>query len=415
MRWKECSARLLWALAAVAVVLASANRVGATPKEKVIHSFSNDGKDGILPYAGLTLDPAGSLYGATVAGGLNDQGSVFRLTPTSRRWTEDVLHSFSYRTDGEGPYAGVTLDRSGNLYGTATGGGTYDNGTVFELTPAPEGWTLNVLHSFDVYHAQPFAPVVLDKGGNVYGTTQSNTIYKLVRSSGEDWTETTIYGFTGKNDGLDPEAGLTWDRAGNLYGTTRWGGGYYQHCTAGCGTVFKLSPTSGGHWKEQLLHRFNWIPGGNNEGLAPYAGVILDSTGNLYGTTAGGGDNKCEAGCGTVFKLTPLSNGRWKETILHTFHFDQDGYAPFGGLVMDKAGNLYGTTTWGGINNAGSVFKLTPGSNGKWNYSVLHRFSGPDGAQSYAGLIFDKTGKHLYGTTAYGGAGGYGVVFEITP
>ncbi len=290
-------------------------------------------------------------------------------------------------------------------------------GTVFELTPGSGGWTLNVLHSFgngnDGY--SPFAGVVLDKAGNLYGTTQENTVYKASPSSGGGWTESVIYDFTAKGDGSTPEAGLIWDQAGSLYGTTVYGGVVTQGCEAGCGTVFKLTPASGGGWKERVLHRFNWVPGGR-DGQASYAGLVFDSSGNLYGTTAGGGtDNTCGGGCGTVFKLSPRSNGLWKETTLHSFHLDQNGYAPFAGLVLDKSGSLYGTTAWGGLNNAGTVFKLAPGSNGKWKYTVLHRFTGPDGAQSTAGLIFDKAGKHLYGTTTVGGKHGGGVVFEIIP
>jgi uncharacterized repeat protein (TIGR03803 family) len=408
----------------LAIILAVVANLWAAPKYKVLHAFSG-GNDGMLPFAGVTLGPAGNLYGTTEWGGDNGSGmgTVFKLTNgASGIWKEAVLYSFTGGSDGDSLYSGLILGPAGSLYGTTSGGAL--GGTAFELAPSSDGWTVSYLYKFGNGQdgASPFAGLVLDGAGNLYGTTQNGgppggggTVFKLAPSSGGVWTETIIDGFTAKDDGLNPEAGLTWDAAGNLYGTTRFGGGYYQHCSAGCGTVFKLSPNSDGKWKEHMLHRFNWIPGGNNDGLAPYAGVIFDSAGNLYGTTAGGGDNKCEAGCGTVFKLTPLANGRWKETILHTFHFDQDGHAPFGGLVMDKAGNLYGTTTWGGVNGAGTVFKLAPGSNGKWNYSVLHRFTGPDGAQSYASLIFDKSGKHLYGTTAYGGTYGYGVVFEITP
>jgi uncharacterized repeat protein (TIGR03803 family) len=256
--------------------------------------------------------------------------------------------------------------------------------------------------------------VNLDKVGNLYGTTQSEIAYELTPSSG-GWTERVIHNFAKGGDGLDPEAGLIWDAAGNLYGTTRWGGGYFKNCTAGCGTVFKLTPTSGGGWKEHELHRFNWVPGGP-DGYGPYAPVVFDGAGNLYGTTAAGGSsNGCQAGCGTVFKLTLSSSGRWKETILYSFGPGKDGSAPFAGVVLDKSDNLYGTTQRGGVNNSGVVFKLARGLKGKWNYSVLHRFTGPDGAQSNAGLIFDKAGKHLYGTTSLGGEHGRGVVFEITP
>jgi len=163
-----------------------------------------------------------------------------------------------------------------------------------------------------------------------------------------------------------------------------------------------------------VLYRFKWVAGGN-DGYAPYAPVVFDQTGNLYGTTAAGGsDNRCFDGCDTVFKLAPLGNGRWKHTTLCSFHLGQNGNAPFAGLVLDKAGNLYGTTQRGGNSDQGVVFKLSPGSNGKWAYGVLHRFTGYDGAQPNAGLIFDKAGKHLYGTASLGGAHSGGVVFEIT-
>jgi uncharacterized repeat protein (TIGR03803 family) len=297
------------------------------------------------------------------------------LIPGANSWTFSVIHDFDYTihggSDGASPFAGLVLDEAGELYGTTQDGGIYDGGVVFKLRSRPGGASSeSILHDFG-------------------------------RSTGYD--------------GGSPEAGLIWDGAGNLYGTTRWGGGYYKNCTAGCGTVFKLVATSRGGWKEQLLHRFNWAPGGP-DGYGPYAPVVFDAAGNLYGTTAAGGSsNRCQGGCGTVFKLTPSSSGRWKETILRSFGPGQGGSAPFAGVVLDKAGNLYGTTQRGGINNAGVVFKLTPGSNGKWTYTVVHRFTGPDGAQSNANLIFDKAGKHLYGTTSLGGAHNGGVVFEITP
>jgi uncharacterized repeat protein (TIGR03803 family) len=396
----------------------------AATKYKVVHTFIGNSADGCLPYASLIADAVGSLYGTTVSCGAHSYGTAFELKPGTK-WSEVVLHDFgSDQKDGRGPWAGLVFGAAGKLYGTTNDGGL--NGTVFELTPSSGGWTESVLHSFNYLHgdgSDPFAGLALDNEGNLYGTTQNGgdygggVVFKLALHPGGNWSESILHNFgrsTG-HDGSGPEAGLTWDAAGNLYSTTSFGGGDFQHCTAGCGVVFEMSPTSGGGWKEHVLHRFNWVPGGP-DGYAPYSSVVFDNAGNLYGTTAAGGSSSgCFNGCGTIFKLTPLSNGRWKHTTLHSFHLDRDGYAPFGGLVMDKAGNLYGTTTWDGINNAGTVFKLARGSNGKWNYSVLHRFSGPDGAQSYAGLIFDKSGKHLYGTTAYGGAGGYGVVFEITP
>jgi uncharacterized repeat protein (TIGR03803 family) len=427
MRKKNLTYRLPKVLIILTMILTCVADGRASAKYWVLHNLAGGSADGCFSYAGLVFDAVGDLYGTTISCGAYDYGTAFKLEVRTN-WAEVILHSFdSDRNDGRDPWAGLIFDPVGSLYGTTGAGGLI--GTIFELMPSSGGgWTESVLHSFDYLKgdgAQPFAGLVFDKAGDLYGTTRDGgppgggggTVFELSPSSGSggDWTETIIYGFTAKNDGSEPQAGLTWDGSGNLYSTTTFGGGYYQHCSPGCGTVFKLIPTSGGGWKEHILHRFNWAPGGP-DGYAPYASVIFDNAGNLYGTTAAGGSSSgCFNGCGTVFKLTPLSNGRWKETILHSFHFDQDGYAPFAGLIMDKAGNFYGTTTWGGINNAGTVFKLARGSNGRWNYTVLHRFTGPDGAQSSAGLIFDKAGKHLYGTTTLGGKYNAGVVFEITP
>src|SRR5262249_40063898 len=150
------------------------------------------------------------------------------------------------------------------------------------------------------------------------------------------------------------------------------------------------------NWKEHALHRFHWQKG-DREGYMLYGGVVFDQAGNLYGATTGGGiDYLCQGGCGTVFRLSPQPDGHWKETILHTFHMDANGYAPFAGPIVDAAGNLYGTTAWGGGNNGGTVYKLAPQPNGTWKFSVLHRFTGPDGYQSQAALVMDKKGN-LYG------------------
>jgi len=414
MQWNRLRNAVQWALA-VLVIFVFVRSAWASPKERVLHSF-DCATDGCGSYAALTLDAKGNLYGTTL-------DSVFKMTHGQSGWTLKVLHLFNVLSEGESLNANVAFDPAGNLYSTAQNGGTYDFGTVFELIPGSAGWTLNVLHSFNLYGGDggdPFAGVVLDKAGNLYGTTQDETAYELTPSSGGAWAETIIDDFKGKGDGSQPEAGLVWDAVGNLYGTTRFGGLITQGCSGGCGTIFELSPTSGGGWKERVLHRFNWVPG-SHEGQAPYAGLVFDGSGDLYGTTAGGGsDNTCGGGCGTVFKLTPLARGRWKETILHNFNSGKNGNAPFAGLVLDKAGNLYGTTQRGGIGSScqggcGVVFKLAHAPKGKWVYSVVHRFTGPDGAVPNAGLIFDKPGKHLYGTTTFGGTNGVGTVFEITP
>ena len=225
-----------------------------------------------------------------------------------------------------------------------------------------------------------------------------------------------LHSFNGK-DGNDPASGLIFDSSGNLYGTTMAGGNVNYCYGNGCGTVFKLVPGADGKWTHTVLHSFR-----GRDGDLPSSTLVLDTAGNLYGTTEEGGDlnsNTCLGyGCGIVFMLTPRTNGSWSEQVLHRFHGWTDGFYPTAGLIFDAAGNLYGTTWYGG-----NVFKLVPGTNGKWTETVLHAFNGNDGSFPFAGLAFDASGN-LYGTTEYGGklnncqseyGNGCGVVFEITP
>jgi uncharacterized repeat protein (TIGR03803 family) len=265
----------------------------------VLHSFDPNGKDGLIPEAGVIFDAQGNLYGTTAAGALLGWGTVFELTPKEDgHWSERVLYWFRGGYDGRQPHSGLIFDGAGNLYGTTSGGGAFREGTVFKLTPNQGGaWTESVLHSFD----------------------------------GED--------------GDDPEAGLIFDAAGNLYGTTAYGGAYFW------GTAFTLAPTAKDGWKESVLYAFNF-----NDGRNPVASLILDAAGNLYGTTADGGRN----GFGTVFKLTPTSRGRWSKLVLHSFR-NHPGALPFGSLIFDAKGNLYGTTEGDPYYHTfGSVFEITP-------------------------------------------------------
>jgi uncharacterized repeat protein (TIGR03803 family) len=244
------------------------------------------------------------LYGTTVdGGGVTSYGTVFELTPSAGGvWTETVLHTFAYSgTDGYTPLAGLVFDASGNLYGTTVNGGAYKYGTVFELTPtAGGGWTETVLHSFNNKGTDgywPYASLILDASGNLYGTTLNGgtsnvgTVFELTPTAGGGWTETVLHNFRGK-DGYNPNSSLIFDAAGNLYGTTVKGGHY------GYGTVFELTPTAGGIWAETLLHSFN---NNGTDGYWPYAGLIFDAVGNLYGTSYLGGAH----GFGTVFEITP--------------------------------------------------------------------------------------------------------------
>jgi uncharacterized repeat protein (TIGR03803 family) len=257
----------------------------------------------------------------------------------------------------------------------------------------------------------PGAGLIFDSVGNVYGTTLyggtsvGGTVFKLTRNSDGNWTESVLHSFFG-TDGFALECRLIFDGAGNLYGTTDMGGAY------GYGTVFKLTPNSDGSWTESVLYSFKGAP----DGQEPTAGLVFDAAGNLYGTTEFGGSKNCPSApypCGTVFELTPNSDGSWTEHVLHRFT-GNDGNYPVAGVTFDAAGNLYGTASSGGADNFGVVFKLTPTSGGGWSYRVLHTFANKPGFEPYGGLSFDATGN-LYGTTTGDGSTTYGSVFEITP
>ncbi len=280
--------------------------------ESVLHSCASNTNDGYYPYASLVIDAAGNLYGTTEQGGAHGYGTVFRLEPGANgKWTRTVLHALhGGAPDGAGPRASVIFDAAGDLYTTGSYGSTYDGGNAFELVPGPKGtWADKVLHIF--------------------------------------------------NNGDSPWGNLIFDAVGNLYGTTTDGGG--TGCGGdGCGTVFELTPDAHGKWTETVLHSFN-----GEDGEFPVAGLIFDSAGNLYGTTYYGGAGGCNLfgtlGCGTVFELTPDAHGKWTETILHSFSDKGgDGNYPFAGLTLDSTGNLYGTTSEGGKSGAGTLFEITP-------------------------------------------------------
>ncbi len=353
---------------------------------------------------------------------------------------EKVLHSFGSGADGAYPDANLILDSDGNLYGTTSGGGIHscggfpDNcGTVFELSPKEGGgWTEKVLYSFggspDGY--LPIAGLVLDAAGNLYGTTyyggvhgcndvanNCGTVFELSPRQGGGWTEKVLHSFGKGTDGYWPYGGLILDAAGNLYGTTVVGGvdTTCEVIFSGCGTVFELSPDGSGGWSEKLLHSF----GKGTDGTQPQAGLIFDAAGNLYGTTTAGGIHPCSDGfgCGTVFELAPDGRGDWTEQVLHSFNDNgSDGYDSYAGLIIDAAGNLYGTTVDGGIHDYGAMFEVSPAGGGHWTEKVLHsfNFNGTDPAYPAAGLIFDAHGN-LYGTSYAGGAYITGTVFEFAP
>jgi len=366
----------------------------------------------------VIFDAAGNLYGTTELGGVYEGGTVFQLIPAvGGGWTEKVLHNFTNSNkSGSHPWATLILDAAGNLYGTtaAGGGGTncaFGCGTVFELLPGAGGaWTIKFLHNFNFKLADgsfPSARLIFDAAGNLYGTTFNGgfygygTVFELTPKADGSWTEKILHSFGNSVDGQNPAAGLTFDAAGNLYGTTSSGG------TLGLGTVFELTPKAGGGWTSRILHNFGTS---RTDGQIPYAGLIFDSAGNLYSTTVGGG----AYGAGTVFNLSPKAGGGWAETLVHSFRNLADGAGPYAGVVFDASGNLYGATSRGGTNLKGTVFKLTPTAGSGWTETLLYSFFGEsDGGDPLHDLTFDAVGN-LYGTTRVGGLGG-GTVFEIAP
>jgi uncharacterized repeat protein (TIGR03803 family) len=374
-------------------------------------------------------------------------------TPRAQAQTFSVIHNFTGGSDGGNPLAGFAIDAAGNFYGTTSAGGASGEGTVFKVTAKGKE---TVLYTFTggADGANPEAGLFVNAtNGNLYGTTNAGGAYGAgtvfgVTAKGK---ETILYSFTGKTDGANPQAALVMDAKGNLYGTTFAGGIY------GNGTVFKLGK-KGGKWTEQALFSFSQ----DATGKLPLAGVTLDADGNLYGTTSAGGTYTN----GNIFELKRSKSG-WTEIILHNFENASDGAVPYGGLIFDQSGNLYGAATEGGTGGGGTIFELTPSndswtftvlyslpgwgvsgtyrnllldasgniyatthcdgdynagtiyeltqSGGTWTYTSLYVFTGgSDGQFSYSNLVFDKLGN-LYGTTKQGGADGNGVIFKVKP
>jgi uncharacterized repeat protein (TIGR03803 family) len=325
---------------------------------KVIYNFTG-GQDGADP-VGLTIDNAGNVYGAANYGGLlggkceSGCGTVLKLKQVNSAWLLTPLYAFQGGSDGLFPLAAVALDQNSSLYGTTTRGGLAGTGTVFNLKP----------------------PSI------------------ACRTALCSWNETLLYQFTDGSDGGFPDSVLVFDQNGNIFSTAPFGGGPQN-----AGVVYELSP-SGGEWTESVLYAF----AGRNDGFEP-RGVIRDQAGSLYGVNYSGGAN----GDGLAYQLVPTGNG-WTRNILHKFQFS-DGGLPMGGLISDKSGNLYGTTTSYGPGRNGTVFMLSP-SGGTWTLTVLHSFSGR--ANPSASLTVDAAGN-LYGTSQSDGSLGCGTVFKLTP
>ncbi|MGC2111319.1 MAG: choice-of-anchor tandem repeat GloVer-containing protein [Candidatus Korobacteraceae bacterium] len=406
----------------------------------VIYNFTGGG-DGATPQ-GLTLDKGGNFYGTAGGGGLG-AGTVYKLSHSGSGWVLNTLYRFTGANDGYGPSSRVTIGPDGSLYGVTWLGGSDDAGVVFNLKPGPAAcpnamctWKETVLHAFSGFDldsrgggscslqqplkvsaqrslnspadgTEPSGDLVFDSAGNLYGTAPwggsgpgncgcgfpCGILYQLT-PSGSGWQENILYNFQGSADGGNPNSGVILDSDGNLVGTTSATGG-------GGGSVFR--------WTQQgfnVLHDFGYRDGNGSRAVG---GLTYDQAGNLYGTTAAGGIGCGGCGCGTAFAM-PNSGGF---QVLN--RFTGSGYwptlpGPQSSLVMDRAGNLYGTTLGDGAYGLGSVFELVGG----WNYIDLHDFTGGNDGYRPSVLTVDASGN-IWGTAQYGGAYGAGVIFEITP
>ena len=428
----------------------------AAVNETIIMNFNpNAGVDGAYPGAALMFGQDGSLYSTASGGGCGGAlhcGTLFQLLPPAQgqtSWTFNPVYYFCDDTpppegqpclQGAWPQAGLVtdsaVDSSGSFYTTTWIGGTDNFGIVTKITPPAQGqtnWTGTVIYNFTggVDGGFPLAALIADQSGALYGTTtlgglyNNGAVFKLTPpGKGQtNWTETTIWSFAGGTfDGSYPIAGLIADKTGALYGTT-YSGGYYAS-----GTAFQLTPPGQGQsdWTETVLWDFLGTTLELADGAFPAGTLLMDANGNLYGTTTAGGYLLND---GTVFMLTPPSEGQpyWTETILWSFS-GAKGALPYGGLIMDKNGKLYGTTYSGGHANdkmfGGTIFRLNPPTKKKtsWSETVLYKFKGgSDGAAPYDSLVPDAQGN-LYGTTAYGGGNacqssyglGCGTVFQLT-
>jgi uncharacterized repeat protein (TIGR03803 family) len=351
--------------------------------------------------------------------------------------TFTVLHGFKGQADGAYPRAGLTMDRAGNLYGTTAGAQEFDGncelgcGTVFKMVRKGSGWIFVPLYDFSggADGRTPVAKVIVGPDGSLYGTTLNGgqglcqygtgcgVVFNLrppasaCKAALCPWTETVLYRFVGGADGGQPGE-LAFDQAGNLYGTASWGGytGGGGNCQQlGCGVIFKLTPSNGG-WAESTIYTFM----GGADGAYPVGPLIPDASGNLYGVTEVGGAFYCSFGsedCGTIFRLSPSQSG-WTKTTLYSFQEDSGGYFPYGGLTVDGAGNLYGTTTSGGTGGGGTVFEFTP-SGASGVFSLVDGLTGQYQGGPSGPLVLDQAGN-LYGAQVRNGAHNFGSVFKLT-
>lgn len=332
----------------------AARSAGASASEQVVYSFTG-GTDGGDPATDLTSDASGNVYGTTVVGGYYNCGTVSKLTPrSSPPWQESVLYGFTCYGDGKNPYGGVTFDRNADLFGTTVSGGS----------------------------------------GGSCGSTGCGVAWKLHASG-----ETVLHSFSGGSDGFGPGNALAIDRQGNLYGTTPDGGAHYS------GVVYQLSQHKGS-WRERVIYAFN---GSSEGGVGSLGRLLIDRAGDLYGVTEVGGAHSA----GTAYELTRAGAKNWKLTTLYAFKGTPDCGSPYGGMIADRHGNLYGTTYYGGANGLGCVFELAR-ARGGYRERVLYSFAaGNDGNSPTSTLLFTGS-RVLYGTTSAGGGScNCGTVFKL--
>jgi uncharacterized repeat protein (TIGR03803 family) len=424
------SASFSASLRTIVFLLFAALGVASAQHFQTIHTFTGT-PDCDGAWAKPVADASGNLYGTATGGGAFNKGCIYKLSPpsgTGHLWTETVIYSFQGGTsDGEFPAGALIFDRAGNLYGSTEAGGSDSLGIVFELLPSSgSDWTENILYNFTSNKSKTTgtdAGSLLFRNGELYGSSVwggqgEGNVFALKEGAGGTWELDNLHSFAGP-DGEEPnyEGGpLVYDTQGNLYGSTAFGGAY------GAGEVFEVSPPAapGGSWTETTLYSFGAYP---TDGQGADGGVVLDAAGNLYGATVVGGNSP--GFDGTVYKLSPPSvpGDPWTETIIHNFVGGAtDGSAPYASVAFDKAGNLYGTTYTGGPGNCyfnfpgcGTVYQLSPNSDGSWTETLLHTFNGStDGEYPYAGLYVEPSGR-AYGVTSGGGTKGFGTVFGVTP
>jgi uncharacterized repeat protein (TIGR03803 family) len=414
---KEAWRSMFWfktVMAMIAVGLLAIARP-TTAQESILYSFGSGGYCNQGPTSAVVFDTAGNLYGTC------SPGQVYELSPSGGSWTLTQIYTATGLGAGTGSsQSGLIFDaKKVNLYGVSYGG-TYSDGAVFELSPSVGGgWTQTVLYSFqlDTDGANPEGGVTLDSSGNLYGTNyyggayNGGTIWE-VSPGASGWTEKILHSFeTNGSDGSSPKSTLTMDAKGNLYGTTYYGGNG-AGAEAGYGTLFELTPQKDGTWTEQILYNFGAT---STDAKAPIGNLLFDTNGNLYGVTQLGGANSV----GAVYELSPTVSGGWTEKVLYSFGATStDGSGPRDGIVFDSQGNLYGTTIIGGLyNNNGTVYELSPAGGGTWIEKVLYNFDNNVNSDGYAPagrLTLDSAGN-IYGTTNQGGIHSTGSVFKFVP